>query len=157
MPKLSVDLNESNSQKTTEMYRNLLSNITFGHTESDVQILVVYWDRWNPYFSEQLNSYDKLNGEIDKINASSSGTVYRKILLIADPQNYDELQRVLKIRNSKIDSLKVTDSEFLQSELRFQPEIVIYDATAGQVKRIRSNTTYAEIKNQLINYDFLKL
>lgn len=135
-----------------DMYENSLSEATFGAETQDLKLVLFYWNRWNPHFSEQLPAVNELNR---RLKDESSDDRIRKVVIITDSNNINELKRVLKIARLDIEVVEVTDSDFLIQEIRYQPEFVVYDSTMRKITRIRGSLNLEEIEDSLSKIDLL--
>lgn len=131
------------------LYNRLLKSETFGISQ-DSQILLIYWNRWNPHYSESLSIYEEVNDSM-----KSNDNQFRKVILITDEQSEQELERILTLRGSSLEYLVVRDDEFLNHELRYHPEVVIYNKTLKKLTRVKSTNNADELFDDLIYYSFL--
>lgn len=109
------------------------------------KIYFIYFDRWNPHFVEELNYYQSINQQLIQ---NSRG----KIVILLDPQSAVQFKKQSKISQLTLDYIEVTDNEFLNTDLHYQPEIIVFEPLSSrEIARIQSNYNFEELINKF-NY-----
>jgi hypothetical protein len=117
--------------------------------ENEDKLIFVYWNRWNPYFDEQNDNYLDLDQLLIQFASSE-----QHLVLLTDPNNFEELTRTVLVRQAPATVILVDNDYFLNHELRYQPELVIYEPADKQIERLRGNDNFSELRTRLntLNY-----
>lgn len=129
-----------------ELYYDLIKDTEL---ENEDKLIFIYWNRWNPYFDEQNDNYLDLDQLLAQFTDSE-----QRLVLLTDSNNFEELRRTVLVRQVPANVILVDNDYFLNHELRYQPELVIYDPADKQIERLRGNDNLSELRTRLnaLNY-----
>jgi hypothetical protein len=136
---LKVSVSSQNDQQNTQegtIPETLKPELT--RESNKPVVLYTYWNRWIPYFTEQLPILERLITE-------QNVTVY----IFTDRNNFDELKRTLSLRESRIIPKLLPDNTILGSNIIIHQDMYIFTKDFARQKKLSGLRTYEELVNEI--------